>query len=141
MKTLNTAIAAMLVSPWIACSHARAADIDVDITGITEQKGEILVALFNQAEGWPRKGTGTTRARAQVGKVRVSFTDLPEGDYAVSVIHDRNSNGKLDANLIGMPTEPYGFSNDVAGKFGPPSFDQAKFRLDMAHQSISVRLK
>lgn len=140
MKNLSTSIAAMLVTPWIACGHAGAADIDVEITGIAEQKGEILVALFNQAEGWLRKGAGATRATAQVGKVRVSFTNLPEGDYAVSVVHDVNSNGKLDANLIGLPTEPFGFSNDAAGNFGPPSFEQAKFRLGMAHQTVSVRL-
>ena len=70
----------------------------------------------------------------------VQFDNLPEGEYAVSVFHDLNSNGKLDSNAVGMPTEPYGFSNNAAGNFGPPSFDAAKIKLDQSKTAISIRV-
>ena len=123
-----------------ALANVQAADLNVEIAGIAEAKGEVLVALFNKSEGWLRNGAGASSATAQVGSVKVTFTDLPEGDYAVSVIHDLNSNKKLDANAVGMPIEPYGFSNDAAGNFGPPSFDQAKFTLGTESKSIVVKL-
>ncbi len=55
---------------------------------------------------------------------------LPVGVYAVSFYIDINNNQKLDYNFIGFPTEQYGFSNNAIGLFGPPSFDQASFRID-----------
>ena len=87
-----------------------------------------------------RTGVGAIRIAAQAGSVKASFANLAEGEYAVSVIHDLNRNGKLDSNLIGIPVEPFGFSNDAKGTFGPPAFDQAKFKLGVAHKTITVRL-
>ena len=51
--------------------------------------------------------------------------DVPPGRYGVSVMHDRNANGKLDTNIVGIPTEPYGASGDARGRMGPPAFEEA----------------
>ena len=51
--------------------------------------------------------------------------DVPPGGYGVTVIHDRNANGKLDSNIVGIPTEPYGASRDARGRMGPPAFEDA----------------
>ena len=51
MKKLKVAITGILVLPWLACGNAVAADINVDIVGIAESKGEVLVTLFNRTEG------------------------------------------------------------------------------------------
>jgi len=125
----------------LALTNAKAADLNVEIAGVAEAKGEVMVALFNKSEGWLRKGViASTATVAQVGTVKVSFPNLAEGEYAVSVIHDINGNKKLDSNAIGMPIEPYGFSNDAAGNFGPPTFEQAKFKLGPESKSITVKL-
>ncbi len=125
----------------LALTNAKAADLNVEISGIAEAKGEVMVALFNKSEGWLRKGViASTAAPAQVGTVKVSFPNLADGEYAVSVIQDLNSNKKLDSNAIGMPIEPYGFSNDAAGNFGPPTYDQAKFKLGPDSKSIKIKL-
>jgi uncharacterized protein (DUF2141 family) len=55
--------------------------------------------------------------------------DLPAGEYALSAFKDDNGNGKLDANPLGMPIEPYGFSNDAAGSYGPPSYKASLVQL------------
>jgi uncharacterized protein (DUF2141 family) len=59
------------------------------------------------------------------------------GTYAVSVLHDVNSNGDLDTNFLGIPKEPLGFSNGAKPKMGPPSFDAAKF----THGSEATKLQ
>ena len=81
-----------------------------------------------------------TTAAVKAG-VSVTFNDLAEGEYAVSLFIDENSNNKLDTNAVGMPIEPYAFSNDASGSFGPPSFDKAKFALgkDDKKHVITIR--
>ena len=62
--------------------------------------------------------------------------DVAPGDYAVSVFHDENSNGKLDRNFMGMPKEGVGKSNDAAGHFGPPKYDDARFSYKGGQQCV-----
>jgi uncharacterized protein (DUF2141 family) len=57
------------------------------------------------------------------------FKDLPPGQYAAVVFQDFNGNGKLDKNFLGIPKEPYGFSNDARGSAGPPKFSDAAVTL------------
>jgi uncharacterized protein (DUF2141 family) len=68
--------------------------------------------------------------RAQNGEISFSTSGLPAGEYAVRVMHDRNGNGELDANFVGIPTEPWAFSNNATGNFGPPGWDKVKFTLE-----------
>lgn len=62
-------------------------------------------------------------------KTIVVFNDLPDGVYAFAVYQDLNENGKLDRKKFGIPAEPFAFSNDALGKFGPPKFSEASFEL------------
>lgn len=52
---------------------------------------------------------------------------LPAGTYAISLFQDENGNGILDTAVLGIPTEKYGFNNDVRGVMGPPSYDKCSF--------------
>ena len=58
-----------------------------------------------------------------------TIADLKPGKYAVRYYHDENMNEKLETNLVGKPTEGYGFSNNVTGKFGPPPFEKWLFEI------------
>ena len=58
--------------------------------------------------------------------------DLAPGRYALSAFHDENDNGELDTNLMGIPSEGYGFGNDASAAFGPPSFEAAAVDVDAA---------
>jgi uncharacterized protein (DUF2141 family) len=60
-------------------------------------------------------------------KVVVDFEGLEPGEYAIKAFHDLNSNGEMDFNMLGIPREPYGFSNDARATFSPPAFKDAKF--------------
>jgi len=59
----------------------------------------------------------------------IIIKNLKEGRYAVRFYHDENQNQVMETNLLGKPTEGYGFSNNVTGRFGPPSFEKWLFEL------------
>ena len=130
-------VAAAIVGSGIA----HAADLTIEIAGMKDAKGKVLVAVYNRAEDFLKQPTRTAAVDAQTGKVKLVIADLPPGDYALSVFQDKNGNGELDTNLIGMPIEPYGFSNDAAGNYGPPSFEQSVVHLLAAGRQLTINLR
>jgi len=112
--------------------NAQAASLELTVTGLSRNEGHVLVAVFDQAELWLKgKPLRSARAKVEGGEIKLQLDDLPEGaTLALSVVHDLNDNKRLDMNAIGMPTEPYGFSNNASGNFGPPSFEAAKLVLN-----------
>ena len=123
--------AAMLaVGPLASlASPAFAANLAIEVKGDIGDKGTVMVALYKASDKWMGKATDSRTTPAAKTGVAVTFNDLAEGEYAISLFIDENNNGKLDSNAIGIPIEPYAFSNDASGSFGPPSFDKAKFVL------------
>jgi uncharacterized protein (DUF2141 family) len=133
-------VAAAIISTGIA-QTAHAAELSVDVAGLKNAKGKVMVAVYNRAEDFLKKSVQTGAVDARQGKVTVVIGNLPAGDYALSVFQDENSNGQLDTNPIGMPTEPYGFGNDAAGHFGPPSFEQTLVHLAETGSQVTVNLR
>ena len=118
--------------------------ISVEVLGIHSSQGTIDCALFGSADGFPDQATKAVKTA--LGKIENSravceFSQVTPGDYAVSVFHDENSNGKLDRNLIGMPKEGVGASNDAKGHFGPPKFDDARFKYDGGAKSLTIHIQ
>ena len=120
--------AALLCLALAAALPATAATLTIEVQQVAAP-GDLMVAVFDQAGQWLKQPLRGLRQAAAAGTMTVQVPDLPDGDYAVSLFVDRNANGKLDSNAMGMPTEPYAFSNDAAGNFGPPSFDKARFSV------------
>ncbi|MFZ6871522.1 DUF2141 domain-containing protein [Undibacterium sp. Di27W] len=120
---------------------AQAAELTVEVTGLKSAKGKVMVAVYDKSENFLKQPFKVAAVDAQADKVKLLIAGLPAGDYALSVFQDENSNGKLDTNPIGMPVEPYGFSNDAAGNYGPPSFAQALVQVSDAGKLISIKLR
>ena len=124
MKHLATALFATAA---LASGLAQAATLEVQVKGT---EGEIMVAVYDSAEAWMKKPLRGVKASVGAdGQTVLRIEDLPDGDYAISLLHDTNGNGKMDFNLFGKPTEKFGFSNKAAGSFGPPKFDAARFSV------------
>jgi uncharacterized protein (DUF2141 family) len=64
-----------------------------------------------------------------------------QGVYGISAYHDENSNDELDTNFLGMPVEDYCASRNARGTFGPPSFDDAKFKYEGGSKRLTARMK
>ncbi|MBS1555461.1 MAG: DUF2141 domain-containing protein [Bacteroidetes bacterium] len=111
----------------------------VRVENIKDDKGQIGVALYNTEVDFMKKQFAGKFAPAKKEGVEVVFENLPAGEYAISIMHDSNANGKIDTNFMGIPKEGYGFSNNVMGSFGPPSFEKAKFKLTDGVSQIKLR--
>jgi len=110
-------------------STAKGLTLTVNLKGMSTEKGEVSVGLYNEEGQWLKQTYKGLGSPVVGGTGRVVFEDLPEGVYAISTFHDINSNGELDSNFMGIPKEPYGFSNDAKGLFGPASFKDSKFEV------------
>ena len=113
--------------------------VEVTIKNVQELKGTIRVSLFNNDQDFLKKAMESKTLSASASGTAVVFNVKP-GTYAVSVIHDVNDNKELDKGFMGIPQEPYGFSNDARGKFGPPSYESAKFAV-AGDVKISIKVE
>lgn len=110
---------------------SQAADLTLEVEGLDASRtsgAALLVGIHTEAGQWLSNAASGQRFALDAavgGKVTVVLKGLPEGRVALSLYQDANGNGKLDMNPMGIPTEPYGFSNNAAGSFGPPKFEQA----------------
>jgi uncharacterized protein (DUF2141 family) len=117
------------------------ADLQVEVHGVHSAKGKIMIGLFDKAADFPDKMVQALALDATVPTATGVFTGLPNGEFAVAVYQDENGNSKLDKNVFGVPTEPYGFSRDASGRMGPPRFADAKLSVDGTSQSIVINLR
>lgn len=104
-------------------------DIQVTITDVESDEGMLYIGLYNSEATFLSKLYKGTRSEIKDGEVVVSFKDIPEGAYAVSVFHDENNNEKLDTNFMGIPKEDTGCSNNAKGFMSAPKWKDAKFEL------------
>lgn len=140
MKAIIIGLSVWVLGAVTSAANAAPADLKVEVHGIKQTKGEIIISLFDKKEKWLSDAILRKSIDAKLGAVEVVFSNLPEGEYAISVLHDANSNGVMDSTAIGIPIEAYGFSNDATGSFGPASFANAKFKLDANYKAISIRV-
>ena len=78
--------------------------------------------------------------KPQNGKLVAKINDLPFGTYGMAIYQDVNSNGKIDKNLVGIPTEPYAFSNNYKPSVKAPSFKDCKFEFNAKSNTITIAL-
>lgn len=125
----------------LAACQAGAADLTVHVDDVKSGGGALVVAVYNSAGSFLRTALSSASSPASGATGSVVIKDLPAGEIAFSVYHDANANGKMDRNLLGIPTERYAFSNNAFGKMGPPSFEQARFTLPAGGASVRVSLR
>jgi uncharacterized protein (DUF2141 family) len=136
MKTL---IIAGLMLAGIA-AHAQS-QLEVVVKNVNEGKGNIRVGIFKNDETFLKDAWLGKVVKASTGEVKVVFENVPPGTYALSVIHDANENGELDSNMIGIPKEGFGFSNDAMGSFGPPKFEKASIKVGPDVKSVAITVR
>jgi uncharacterized protein (DUF2141 family) len=118
--------------------------LTVKLIGFRTNKGQACVSLFNNSKGFPGKydmAFRILRSAITGNQATIVFTDLPYGTYALSVLHDENSNNRMDTSFIGIPKEGFGASNNPKGRLGPPTFDDAKFELKSNTKIVEINIK
>lgn len=139
MKTLLQSL--ICISLLATTALAGAADLTLRVDDVKSAQGNLMVSVFDSAASFMRKPVANAIVPAVAGSTTVVLKDLPAGNYAIAIFHDANGNGKMDMNMVGIPTEDYAFSNNAMGQMGPPTFDSARMELPAAGGVAIVSLR
>jgi uncharacterized protein (DUF2141 family) len=123
-------------------SHAAsAAVVEIAVTGVVNARGHIHVDLCTEdtflKDNCPYQGS----AVAQPGSTLVTISGVPPGQYAAQVFHDEHDDGHVHRTVLGIPTEPIGFSNDAPLHLHGPKFKEAAFAVAHGVERITLRLR
>ena len=117
--------------------------LTIELIGLRSTSGCVLLSLYNAETGFPNKPENAFK-KAKIEKVKATslsyvFDNLSSGTYAVSIFHDEDCNGEMKTNVLGIPQEGTGASNDARGKFGPPKYADAKFQFT-GNKKITLKM-
>lgn len=139
---LRTLTAAFVVGAFVP---ATAVAGNLVIRGLQDTEGQVLIAIFTCEESWlgeePWFGRNLPIELDARGEMRLPLPDDMPERVAVAVIHDRNANNTLDTHRLGWPVEPYGFSNGVRPRLGPPSFNSARLSVNGTGDGSDIVVK
>lgn len=138
--TRSPSLAALTAITLIATPLASAGELTVQVDGISSQKGAIMLGLFDADTYDTDSALDGVRLVVEGPSVSATFENLAPGEYAVRLYHDLNSDGTFNTGAFGIPTEPYAFSNNAKGSFGPAKWDAAKFTLEDAHATHTITM-
>lgn len=134
--------AALLASASVTATSLNST-LDLSVSGLRNNKGQVMVCMTAKPKAFPdcrKDANAHTLMVSAVEAKDIRFTDVAPGTYAISLVHDENSNGKLDVSVM-IPNEGFGFSRNPTVTFGPPNFRSAAFTLGNVDASQSVKMK
>lgn len=131
-----------LASFGAAQAQETTAALTVTFKGITKPTGQLLGQVFADQAAYEGKGKPVAAFQLPVAgdTVSTTFPGLAPGRYAVRVLHDVDGDGKMATNPFGITTEPFAFSNDAKGAFGPAAWADAAFDVGAADQTIAITI-
>jgi len=144
MKAVFIVLFSILFPMESLCSRDNTGNINIIVTGFKNTSGKAGITLFSKEKGFPMKADLAAEkffTDIEQSSCTVVLRNIPYGKYAVSVFHDENSNGKVDTNIIGMPKEGVGASNNPKGRFGPPKYKDASFVLDSDEKQVNITIQ
>ncbi len=123
----------------------RCQTLQLKITNISEQKGQLCIAFFDSDEGFKAE---KTCYELKIDKSRVKLHELLVeipfhlGRFGVSVLDDANFDGKMQYNLLCIPREGFGFSDYYHRGIHKPSFSDFAFYLEKNDvKNVTIRMK
>lgn len=138
------AVAGVLVSGIVNAEPANTSTISVNVGPLRSSNGSVACRLYTSSEGFPRTASGTVNRRVKVtaSSARCVFEKVTPGTYAVMVHHDENDNRKMDKNLLGIPLEGYGASNNHTYALSAPTWDESKFGVEAGKpRTLAIALR
>lgn len=119
--------------------------IELAISETSSDEGVIQVLIFNQEKGWPESLDDAWKMLTipiENGFAGKTITNVPAGNYAVTVFHDHDQDGEIRKNKVGYPLDDFGFSNNPSLLFGVPSFSKCSKKVSAGattHFEIDLR--
>ncbi|HWF01829.1 MAG TPA: DUF2141 domain-containing protein [Caulobacteraceae bacterium] len=141
MPRLSNTVLCLWAAGVTAAPAAFAADVAIHVTGVAQATGHVRVELCTRrtflTSDCPYEGV----APATVGDTVVEIAAVPPGTYAAQAFHDDTDAGHVHQNLLGIPRERIGFSNDAPLRLRGPRFDDAAFVVGAEARKITLRLR
>ena len=138
MKNLILTFAVALTTLFGFSQEVEGVTITVTIDNVTSDKGKVIMSLHTSEIFMKGKGIMDAETEIKDGKDTITFENVLPGEYAVLAMHDANDNKRMDFQENGMPTESFGMSNNPMA-FGPPQYDEAKFKVDGENLELNIR--
>lgn len=115
--------------------------LTVQVDNFKVIQGHLVIGIYNTSEKYLKPGEEILTARIPVNSevVNYTFEGLEPGDYAISIFHDKNSDGEINRNIFGIPKESYGFSNNIRPMLSPPNFKDCSFSMS-DHRTVKIHL-
>ncbi|MCA9580547.1 MAG: DUF2141 domain-containing protein [Myxococcales bacterium] len=104
--------------------------VTIVVKDLEHRRGKVRCALFDRKDAWltPKAIAGVEVKISKGLQAVCTFPKVKAGTYAVAIMHDENGDGELERNFLGIPSEGTTTSRNAPANFGPPSYDDAKFR-------------
>ena len=117
--------------------------VTVTVSSLVSITSTVKLYFYNTPEGFLKSGKWAfSKSVKPEGKSQFTLpVELPPGEWAVAITQDLNGNDKVDKNFLGIPTEPYAFSNNIRPTVAAPKFDECKFMVDGPGRVVSIVLK
>ncbi len=138
MKKLVLILALIASTLPVRAQEEKGVTITVIIENVLSSEGTILGSLHTNDTFMKGPGMLNTAVPANKGEVTLKFKNVSPGSYAIMVMHDTNSNRKMDMDPNGMPLESYATSGDTM-VMGPPTFEASKF--EVTNTDIEFRIR
>ena len=135
-----TVVCIVLMSALAFAQPHSESTVTISVTNIATHDGFIMAAIYDET-GWGNASLANSRESVHGDTVSLTLTVPNPGRYAIRLFHDVDGNGELNANIMGIPTEPFGFSNNAPVRFGPPSFKAAAFDVGVAGATQTISLQ
>lgn len=105
--------------------------VEVTIDNFDSDKGVCKACIFSDAATYAGKGKPLLCKDATIQHKRtvIQFDQLSPGYYAIALFHDKNNNGQMDTNFLGIPKEGYGASKNKLPFAAAPKFEDNKFYI------------
>jgi uncharacterized protein (DUF2141 family) len=106
-------------------------------------EGKIAVAVYRDADSFrhSRNPVRVMMLNRDGPTTRAYIQGLTPGRYVIAAFQDLDSDGELGKGAFGIPREPFGFSNDARGRFGPPTFEDAAFTVSATGTTQRIILR
>ena len=141
MKKLTVLLVLIFSSNFLLAQEPKTTHaVRITVTNFENIKGKLQLCLTDKKEDFLKQCEYATAVTVTNNTISVEIANIKTGVYSISLFHDENNNGVLDTKgFFGIPSEPYGFSNNPSTTFGPPSFEKCTLLVDRDKQ-ISIEL-
>jgi len=134
---------ALWAGPARPAAPTATANLTIRVENVLPAGGILRLGLYDAAR-YPdddSKPIASADVTAVAGETVITLHGIPPGTYAIQTFQDVNANDKMDTSWLGLPLEPFGFSQDATPFLSKPSFDDVKFTLAAGDNSQVIHLQ